>query len=242
LFRTDVDSKQFFDITKGLTMNIRISLLLAALVAATCWSFGQPAPKVDENINYQWAFVARVGDQTARRIVPISRDTILRTGDEVKMMVNLTKKTNIYVFYRNSSGDLELLFPYGIESEYTVNKNYYIPKGRDWNKFDNKTGQETFYIIASVERLTELENAWHKYLASSTEKKAEAGAVVVTAIKDVKKRFRTFQTLAERPISIAGNVRGTKAAVDPNKIDIATMASEVSANNFYSKTITIDHK
>jgi len=227
---------------KGLTMNIRIALLLAALVAATCWSFGQPASKIDENINYKWAFVARVGDQTARRVVPISRDTILRSGDEVKMMVNLTKKANIYVFYRNSSGDMELLFPYGIESEYTVEKNYYIPKGRDWNKFDNNIGQETFYILASVERLTDLENTWHKYLAAPTAKKGDAGAVVVTAIKDVKKRFRTFQTLAERPISIAGNVRGTKGAVDPNKIDVATMAGEVSANNFYSKTITIDHK
>lgn len=223
-------------------MNIRISLLLAALVAATCWSFGQPAPKVDENINYKWAFVARVGDQAARRVVPVSRDTILRSGDEFKMMVNLAKKTNIYVFYRSPSGDMDLLFPYGIESEYTVDKNYYIPKGRDWNKFDNNTGQETFYILASVDRLSDLENTWHKYLASPAGKKAEAGAAVVAAIKDVKKRFRTFQTLAERPISIAGNVRGTKVAVDPNKIDVATMASEVSANNFYSKTITIDHK
>ncbi|MCX6137975.1 MAG: DUF4384 domain-containing protein [Ignavibacteriales bacterium] len=223
-------------------MKTRTLFLLAVLLLTAAWCFAQPEPKAGENINYKWAFVARVGDQTARRLVPISRDTILRSGDEFKMMINLSKKTNVYVFYRSPSGEMDLLFPYGIESDYGIDKNYYIPKGRDWNKFDNNTGQETFYILASIDRLTDLESAWHKYLAAPAGKKTEASVTVVGVIKDVKKRYRTFQTLAERPISIAGNVRGSRGAQDPNKIDIATMASEVSAVNFFSKTITIDHK
>jgi hypothetical protein len=218
------------------------SILVAAALLTSCAVFAQPAAKVEENINYKWSFVARVGDPSARRLVTITRDTILRTGDEFKMMVHLVKKTSVYVFYRGPAGDIDLLFPYGMESEIAPGRNYYIPKGRDWNRFDSNTGLETFYIIASADRLPDLENAWRSYLAAAPAKKLETAQLVVNGIKEVKKKYRTFQTLAERPISIAGNVRGSKSSTDPNRVDIADLATEVSASNFYSKTITIDHK
>jgi hypothetical protein len=91
--------------------------------------------------------------------------------------------------------------------------------------------------------LKDLENDLHGYINASAEKRSGAVAAIVNEIRDIKKRFRTFATLAERPVGIAGNVRGEKQpSANPDRIDIATLATEISANNFFGKTITIDHK
>jgi Domain of unknown function (DUF4384) len=200
----------------------------------------------DNNIQYNWAFVARGGNPGNRRIGVVTKDTSLKTGDEFKLFVNLVKPAFIYVIHKSSANELSLLFPYDsamFEKDYKLDKNYYIPKGREWYRLDKNTGTETFYVLASSERLTDLENDLHAYFKSATDKKPDAALFVVNEIKDIKKRFRTFATIAERPISIAGNVRGEKQpAVDPERVDIAQFASEILADNFFSKTISIDHK
>jgi len=207
--------------------------------------YGQDVPS-DNNIHYNWAFVARGGEAGSRRIGVVTKDTALKSGDEFKLFVSLVKPAFIYVIHKSPGNELALLFPYDstmFEKDYKLDKNYYIPKGREWFRLDKNTGTETFYILASSERLTNLENDLRTYFTSSADRKLDAANFVVNEIKDIKKRFRTFATIAERPISIAGNVRGEKqSAVDPDRVDIALLASEILANNFFSKTISIDHK
>jgi hypothetical protein len=190
--------------------------------------------------------VARTGGVGHRSLGVVTRDTALKSGDQFKMFVNLAKTSYVYVIHKSSNEGISLLFPYGsemFEREYALDKNYYIPKGRDWFTLDKNTGTETFYVLASSERLTGLENLIAAYAKADSSKKAEAASRVIDEIKETKKHFRTFVTLAERPISIAGNVRGeTTKAIDPDRIDVATLATEISASNFFSKTITIDHK
>lgn len=197
----------------------------------------------DENINYQWSFVAKVGSGAERKAVMVTRDTMLRSGDEFKMMVNLQKKAFVYVIHKSPSNELSLLYPTTFEAVAELEKNYYLPKGRSWFKLDEKTGTETFYVLAATERLGELEQQMNAYLAASNDQKGNLANTVVATIKDIKKKFRTYATLGERPISIAGNVRGTKKdETNIDKLDVATLATEISANNFYSKTFTIEHK
>lgn len=223
--------------------NLLRVLVIVLLSAASLYA--QTAPP-QNNVQYTWAFVARAGEPGHRHIGVITKDTVLKSGDEFKVFVNLSKKCFVYIIHKNSDGQLALMFPYDTsmyQNEYSADKNFYVPKGRQWFTLDKNKGTETFYVFASSERLTELETALHGYLTSETGKKADAAAVVVNEIKETKKRFRTFSTLAERPISIAGNVRGEQEkTIDPDRIDIATLATEISANNFFSKTITIDHK
>ncbi|HAP37168.1 MAG TPA: hypothetical protein DCQ28_15015 [Bacteroidetes bacterium] len=197
----------------------------------------------EENVNYKWSFVAKVGTGEGRRLSTITRDTILHSGEEFKMMVNLLKKSYVYVIHKSSTSELSVLYPYSFDAPMELEKNFYIPKGRSWFKLDKNTGDETFYILASQERLTDLENRLRQYSDAAQTNKKDLVAGIITDIKEIKKKYRTYSTLAERPISIAGNVRGTKTdAVDIDRIDIATLATEISANNFYSKTITIEHK
>ncbi len=197
----------------------------------------------EENINYKWSFVAKVGTEKNRTIAMVTRDTSLRTGDEFKMLVNLQKKCYVYVVHKSSSDVLSVLFPYSFDTDPELDKNYYLPKGRSWFKLDKDAGTETFYILASFERLTDLEQRLITYTNTSADQQKDLAAIVVAEIKEIKKKYRTYHTLANRPISIAGNVRGTKTEpVSIDKFDVATLATEISANNFYSKTITIEHK
>lgn len=218
------------------------TLTLTDVPAASAGPAPQDKEEVKENIFYKWAFVARMGTGEGRHVLPITRDTTLRSGEEVKLFVHLLRKCYVYVVHRSPGGEIRLLFPYSMESENELEKNYYVPKGRGWFVLDKNTGPETYYILASAERLTGLENSLRSYAATSGDEAKKTAASVVNEIKEVKKRYRTFATLAERPISIAGNVRGTRSLTDVDRIDIATLATEVSAHNFYSKTITIDHK
>ena len=222
----------------------RLGVIILVL-GMTSIVYPQDAPS-NNNIQYTWAFVARTGDAGSRHIGVVTKDTSLKTGDEFKLFVNMVKPAFIYVIHKSSTDELSVLFPYDsamFQKDYKLDKNYYIPKGREWFRLDKNTGTETFYVLASSERLTDLENDLHAYFTSTIDKKAVAAAIVVNEIKDIKKRFRTFATIAERPISIAGNVRGEKQpAVNPDRVDIAQFASEILANNFFSKTISIDHK
>jgi len=224
---------------------IYVSALLSILFICGQTTVNAAMQNIDteENVNYKWSFVAKVGTGSERRLTTISRDTILHSGDEFKMMVNLLNKSYVYVIYKNSQNELSVLFPYSADSKIELEKNYYIPRGRGWFKLDKNTGDETFYILVSQERLVDLENKLGQYTDAAQEKKKGFGAEIVADIKEIKKKYRTYSTIAERPISIAGNVRGTKTdAVDIDRIDIATLATEITANNFYSKTITIEHK
>lgn len=196
-----------------------------------------------ENVNYQWSFVAKIGTAGQQQIAMVTKDTVLRTGDEFKMMVKLQKNCFVYVMYKSSVNELSLLYPYSLDAPVELEKNYYLPKGRSWFRMDKNVGTETFYILASQERLVDLERLYHSYTSASSDEQKEYALAIVTEIKDIKKKYRTLDTIAERPISIAGNVRGQKTeTVNIDKFDVASLATEIIANTFYSKTFTIEHK
>ena len=228
--------------------------VLFLIVLLGCFTIGfrfsdPPAPAVsavqqnEANIGFDWAFGTLVGK--SKTMVSVTHDTTLKSGEEIKMMVKLTKDCFVYVIHQDSKGEVELLFPYKIQqfqSDYAVDKNYYVPKGRGWSMFDNNTGKEIFFLIASTERLLDLEVKIGNYLSADNSKKQSMASDIVTEIRNVRKHFSTFSTLAEKPVTIGGNIRGTEKAEGARRPDVAMIATHISANNFYSKTITIDHQ
>ncbi len=196
-----------------------------------------------ENVAFRWAFGALVGK--SKDLVPIRRDTALASGDEIKMVVELSKECFVYVIHHSPQGEIGLLFPESFgqfAGDYKTGKNYYVPKGRSWFELDKNTGKETFYLLAASERLLELEALIGGYQSAPADKKGELAKQILAEIRDVKRKFRTFTTLAERPVTIGGNIRGVDEADSIKRPDVLTLATEISASNFYSKTFTIDHK
>jgi len=232
---------------------MKISILLAVLVLFTASGFrpgehpavpAQEAQVNDANIGFDWAFGVMSKKGKNPEPVPITRDTALNSGDEMKMMVRLTKDCFVYVLYYDSEGAIHLLFPYEFrqfETDYTLDKNYYVPKGRMWMRLDQKTGKEKFFLLASSTRLLNLETKLGDYSSASPEQKQQRASDVVTEIREVRKSYASFATLAEKPLTIGGNIRGDSLVV-VRRPDVADIATGIEAKNFYSKTFTIDHQ
>lgn len=201
--------------------------------------------KEDKGVFFRWAFGAIVGPENDRELVAITRDTELKTGDQIKMYLELEKKCFVYVFYRGSQDEVRMIFPYNarqFDTDYKTSTKYYIPQGKKWFKMDENGGAERFYLLASTKRLTELEAVYGKYGSADPGQKQALSKKVLAKIREIKKRHRKFTTVAERPVAIGGNVRGINVGGAVPFFDVATLAVEISATNFFSRTFTIDHK
>ncbi len=112
--------------------------------------------KGEDAVSFRWAFGAMVGQKGDRRLVAITRDTVLKTGDRLKLLLQLKNRCFVYLFYRTVEDDIFLLFPYTLQqfdTDYKTEKKYYIPKGGTWFELDRNVGLETFYLLASAKRL-----------------------------------------------------------------------------------------
>src|SRR5262245_26335289 len=215
---------------------LRGMLLLMGTVLVALTDLRPVLAQEEANVSFRWAFGALSSTENPPKPVPITQDTTLKTGDQLKMLVELQKPCFVYVIHHGPQGEVHWLFPNGtqqLDSDYHTGKRYDIPPGDGWLRLDNQVGRETFYLLAAAERLTDLETLLSGYAAAPQAEQPQLASNILTEIREVKKRYRQLATPAERPVPIAGNMRGP---------DIADAAVEITANNFYSKTFTIEHR
>lgn len=202
--------------------------------------------QVEEKICFLWAFGAVVGTGDDQKLVSITRDTELKTGDRFKMFVELKKECFVYVISKNSQGEVGLLFPSSLKQfteNYNISKRYDIPPGDDtWLKLDENVGLETFYLLATVKRLTPLEELLARYETIDAQKRRELAESIVTEIRRIRKKHRRFMVTAERPVQIGGSVKRFDPKGKALPYDLSTIAVEISAVDFFGKTFTIDHR
>jgi len=196
-------------------------------------------------VRFRWAFGAIVGPPDDRRLVAITRDTALKTGDRLKMLIELEKPCYVYLIYQGDDGGLTLLFPYDLkqfDDDYEVSRKYYVPRGNEWFELDEESGLETFFLLASSTRLSDLENRLRACENAVDAERPGLQAQVVEEIRMLRKRHKTFTTEAERPVPIGGRVRGEDIGGSPYIPSIDPIAGEVSAPRFFGRTFTIDHQ
>lgn len=199
----------------------------------------------ENNVNFQWAFIAIKRVTEGLRPEAITRDTTLKSGDQIKFYVKLKNRCYVYLIYHSSQGELNVLFPYRfkqLNKEYYAVGSYYVPKGDQWFELDEHVGLETFYLLASAKRLYELEELVNDYESADKAKKLEFKGRILTEIRKLRKQNFKFKTSAERPAAIIGNLRGTEEVKVAVTRELADSAIEISADTFYSRTFTIDHK
>ena len=145
----------------------------------------------------------------------------------------------------SSKGELYLLFPYNtrqfVNGYKTLNK-YYIPQGNQWFTLDKNVGREIFYLLASARRLNKLESLFGQYEAIQPTQKEELQQKILAEIRNLRWQSRNFKEYAEHPGVTMGRVRGIKKVNKPEISDIKDLAVEISAQDFYSRTFTIDHQ
>jgi hypothetical protein len=220
---------------------VMLAFLSLALTSHIFAEQGEP-----ENVRFRWAFVAMKKQNGDEKLVRVTRDTPLKSGDQLKMCLELVKKCFVYVFYHGSKDELRLLFPYDIEmfpADYDVPQKYYIPQGKFWLELDENTGLEKFYLLGSAQRLRELEALYRQYAAEAdSTKQKELANKVLNEIKSLKRQQTRLSITPERPTQIAGTVRGIDKDKERIQSDLSSMAIEVSATDLYSRTLTIDHQ
>ena len=204
----------------------------------------QAASQSDDSIKFQWAFGA-LKKANGSKFEAVTRGTVLKTGDQIKFFINVNQNCFVYLIYRSSQGELSVLFPRRFEllsTEYTAAGNHYIPTDDQWFELDEHTGEERFYLLASVKRLTDLEALVNDYESADKAKKPPLAKEILAEIRKLRKQHLKFKTYAERPVNIIGSLRGTEKSEPAGARDIAKFAVEISADTFYSRTFTIDHQ
>jgi len=198
-----------------------------------------------ETISFLWAFGALVGPERERKLVPITHAMTLKTGDQLKMLVELQNECFLYVIHHGAKGEVSLIFPYNLQqftTDYRTQKRYDIPPGNAWFILDQHIGREAFYLMASAQRLTRLEKLLDSYAFADPEKKPGLTTQILAEIRQIQRRSRKFATLAERPVVIGGGVRSTSESEQTRQADIGTIATAISANDFFTRTFNIDHQ
>ena len=150
-----------------------------------------------------------------------------------------------YLIYQSSQGDVSVLFPYRfnlLDDGYHISGSYYIPKGDQWFELDEYTGTEKFFLLATANRLSELEDLINEYESADKSNKITIGEKIILETRRLRKKHRNFKSHVEKPVTIIGKMRGTEKTKAAGLKDIADYATEISANTFFIRTFTIDHQ
>jgi hypothetical protein len=208
--------------------------------------FAQQAKgQAEKNVTFQWAFGAIRNTDNGPQFEAITRDTVMKSGDQIKFFLRVENKCFVYLIYQSSQGDLSVLFPYRfklLDNDYQISRNYYIPKGDQWFELDEYTGTEKFYLLATANRLAELEDLINEYESADKSNKITIGEKIISETRRLRKKHHKFKSHVERPVTIIGKMRGTEKTKAAGLEDIADYALEISANNLFSRTFTIDHQ
>ena len=148
----------------------------------------------------------------------------------------------VYVIHRGPTEEIDLLFPADLKQTLQVMRKYYVPEGTTWLEFDRNLGNETFYVLASEQRLGGLESLLTRYLSGETAAKPGAASEIVAEIRRLRTQNRNATAPAERPVMISGNVRSLDKTPRAIQTDVSTLAVEITAKNLYARTFTIDHR
>jgi hypothetical protein len=170
---------------------------------------------------------------------------VLSSGDKLKMMIQIRKKCFVYLIHQDSQGDLAMLFPYSLkqfDTDYQTGRKYYSPKGEAWFQLDSRTGRETFFLIASEQRLLDIEYTYEKYASCEPSKKQDLAGQMLSQLNGISERYLASSGGAEILASNQSALRGFERATGADPADIAQLAGEISFDNIYSETFVIDHR
>jgi hypothetical protein len=201
-------------------------------------------PAAYPEVDFRWAFAAKTSHDGKSSTQPVTQDMALKSGDQVKMMVELQRKCFVYLFHDNRRDSVKLLFPYALqqfEGDYQPERRYYIPRGEAWFRLDENQGQEVFYLVASAKRLDELEKAYLRHESAEAASKVETARALVDLIRELRRQHRELSSPAERPVPIGGTLRSVEKVQDPDRLDIAAFADEILSTGFVARTYTIEH-
>ena len=229
-------------ILSALTATLSILLISTFPAQPPAWS----ALNNDNASRIFWAFGAIRAASIHPKAVPVTSGMVLCSGDKLKMMIRTRARCFVYLIYKDSRENFTMLFPYSpgqFDSDYRIDRNYYVPEGDAWFQLDKRTGRETFYLIASDQRLLDIEYTYEKYASSkeARNKQALAGQMI-SELQSITREYFASSCRADLHAGHESLVRGFERAAGADPTDITGLAREISFNNIYTRTFVIEHK
>src|SRR5688572_20692264 len=109
------------------------STIGAALVAAV---LAFPVPQDNKaDVRFRWAFGALTRTGDAEKLVRVTDDITLRTGDRLRMLVSPVTTCYVYVVHQGPDDDLTVLFPgpsAAFPPTYRPGVPFSVPSGSAW--------------------------------------------------------------------------------------------------------------
>jgi hypothetical protein len=195
-------------------------------------------------LNFLFAVGAQVAKQGDAKPVPVETHTVLNSGDRIKFFLEPKSDAFFYLFHLGPNSDLELLYPADLKkSQAQPGQPLYVPDGPMWFELDAARGTEKFFFLASNSRLGQLENLYarHTTLKEPADIQSSTQAIL-DELANLNKQRRSLAAPAEKPVRIAGKFRAPSTTGSAALPDITPFAKEITAQGFYSKTFTIDHR
>jgi len=121
-----------------------------------------------ELVSFSWAFFLKSeGGQVES--LDFSEPESVSVGEQLRIYIELHEKSFVYLYLFDSKDDLYLVFPPSgsfYNGDFPSGYRTYIPSGNEWFVLDNFNGTEQFYLLASNNRLNELEKLTDNFLAT----------------------------------------------------------------------------
>ena len=242
-----------FGVRACLVCMVAIVVLASCTLGFVCNAAAVPQRDAEQlnDVRFRWSFAVLVETDDAQSIRPVTEKTPLKSGDKIKLMVELQKKCFVYVIHHSAQGELSMLFPYSMKqftSDYLTLRKYYIPAGDAWFQVDAHVGTETFYLLAASRRLSEVEYLFGQYETAEPAKKQEAAVRMIAEIRSVAKEreelaFRPDQAdQADQADPSHYAIRGIERAQSQGPADISDISYEVSARGVYLRTFSFEHR
>ncbi|HBD94041.1 MAG: hypothetical protein A2015_17345 [Spirochaetes bacterium GWF1_31_7] len=196
---------------------------------------------ISSTIQFKWG-VLTLDKKTNKTVgLNFSKPVQLSEGDDIRIYLEPVKNAFIYLYLLDSNNDLMLLFPENFTqfSKNYSNKPYYIPDAESWFTIDENSGTEEFYLIASKVRQPELESLTGKLQKESEKSTPNSNKInelkksIIDELARLRKENSTNVAVAEKPVSTAGTTRSIG--------EVTTNATEVLTENFYAKTLRLEH-
>jgi len=221
----------------------KTALPLAIIFIASAVAFAQ-TPSGSNDIGFLYAFGACVGPQGKGKVISVQNETTLSAGDRLKLFFEPKSDQYFYLLHISSQGELTPLFPAAAQPAKVVRgTQVFIPTGNNWFELDAHPGQEKFFLIAAAERLDRLEELCSRHTALKDKADVLSSTdAILDEIKRLRQKHKQLSAPAEKPVRIGGSLRGQQPSSSPVVPDITSLAAEVTAPGFYSRTFSIEHR
>ena len=207
--------------------------VLIALLGLTLVVLARPVYGAD--VEFRWAILAGPGDQA--QALDFSGAPVVHSGTELQIYLEHLNNCHIYLYLLDSSNQLTPLYP--------VDRGYYnygfprgptfIPPGSQSFAFVPPAGSEVFYLIASVDRLFQLERLTEEFLKhqDSLGQQELLLQEIETMIGDKQAKSRAAEDSARVE---------KKIKTDAGITEVTFEAYEVDMSHFYGRKLLVDHR